>query len=166
MNEARPLALGVQSKLVIVIAVLLIFADVLWYGVKPEVFERLWRQLVDRPSGPLSFRFILQPSIAAIAAIYDGIKDARAGRSPFLWTIATNPGERVGRLSEGLAATARIILIGLVMDVVYQLLVFNTFYPNEALIIALLLTFVPYVIIRGPAARIARRWFGGASNGN
>ena len=31
------------------------------------------------------------------------------------------------------------------------------FYPGEALIVALLLAFVPYLLIRGPAARIARR---------
>jgi hypothetical protein len=32
------------------------------------------------------------------------------------------------------------------------------FYPGEALIVALLLAFVPYLLIRGPAERIARRW--------
>jgi len=38
----------------------------------------------------------------------------------------------------------------------------KTFYPVEALIISLVLAYLPYVLIRGPAARIARRW-GGAS---
>jgi hypothetical protein len=32
------------------------------------------------------------------------------------------------------------------------------FYPAEAVIVALLFAFVPYVIMRGPATRIARRW--------
>jgi hypothetical protein len=54
-------------------------------------------------------------------------------------------------------ATARIILLGLVMDVIYQALVLRTFYPNEALIIALLLAFVPYLIIRGLVLRGWRR---------
>jgi hypothetical protein len=36
--------------------------------------------------------------------------------------------------------------------------VLKTFYPVEALLIAILLAFVPYVLIRGPAARVARRW--------
>ena len=67
-----------------------------------------------------------------------------------------NPQERVARLREGLNATARIILLGLVMDVIYQIIVFKTFYPVEALIIALLLAFVPYLLIRGPVTRIAR----------
>ena len=71
-------------------------------------------------------------------------------------TVLRNPQERVGRLREGLNATARIILLGLVMDVIYQLIVLKTFYPNEALVIALLLAFVPYVIIRGLVLRVAR----------
>ena len=35
----------------------------------------------------MKFRFILQPSMAAIAAIRDGLKDARTGRSPYFWAI-------------------------------------------------------------------------------
>jgi hypothetical protein len=68
-------------------------------------------------------------------------------------------------LNEGLNATARIILLGIAMDVIYQRIEFETFYPVEALIIALLLAFVPYLLIRGPVARIARRWRGDASAG-
>jgi hypothetical protein len=67
------------------------------------------------------------------------------------------PRERTRRLNEGLNATARIIL-GLVMDAIYQVIVLRRFYPAEAVIVALLFAFVPYVIIRGPAARVARRW--------
>jgi hypothetical protein len=51
------------------------------------------------------------------------------------------------------------------MDLFYQLLVFKTFYPNEAVIIAFLLAFMPYLVIRGPVTRIARFWRGGASGG-
>jgi hypothetical protein len=154
-----------MPKLVIGLAILLMVADVLWYGVRGEEFERLWHQLLDRPSGPMAFRFILQPLMAVIAASHDGLKDARAGRSPYLWTIARHSRKRAGRLREGLTATARIILLGLAMDLFYQLLVFKTFYPNEAVILAFLLAFIPYLVIRGPVTRIARWWRGGASGG-
>lgn len=164
MTDAAPQELGLVPKLVIGLAILLTVAGLLWRGVTVEVLERSWRHLLDRPSGPMSFRFILQPLVAAIAAIHDGVKDARAGRSPYLWTIALNPRERVGRLREGLTATARILLLGLAIDVIYQLPVHQTFYPGEALVIAVLLAFVPYLLIRGPAARVARWWRGGASS--
>ena len=85
----------------------------------------------------MSFRFILQPSMAAIAAIHDGVKDARTGRSPFLDSRAQSR-ERVERLREGLIATARIILLGIAMDVIYQSW-YSDVLSGEALLIALLL---------------------------
>ena len=157
--------LGILPKVVVAVAISLVAAGVLWHGVTVEALQRLWGNLVDRPSGPMAFPFILQPTMAVIAAIRAGVKDALAGRSPYLWTVLRRPQERVGRLREGLNAAAGIILFGLAMDVIYQVLELKMFYPVEALIIALLLAFVPYLLIRGPVARVARRWHGGASAG-
>jgi hypothetical protein len=67
----------------------------------------------------------------------------------------------MGRLRGELIATARIILLGIAMDVIYQFLVFETFYPAQSLLIAPLLAFIPYLLIRGPATLIARWWRGG-----
>jgi len=44
------------------------------------------------------------------------------------------------------------------MDAIYQFLVLRWFYPGEALITAFVLAVLPYLLIRGPAARIARHW--------
>jgi hypothetical protein len=161
MNDATSQELGILAKLVLVLAIVLIVAGVVWHGVTGEAFRRFWHDLVERPDAPMRFRFFLQPLMAAIAAVHDGRVDARAGRSPYLMTVLRNSQERVGRLREGLNATARIILLGLVMDVIYQLLVLKTFYPNEALVVALLLGFVPYLIIRGLVLRFARWRLGG-----
>jgi hypothetical protein len=136
----------------------LIVAGIVWHGVSIPIFRRIWHDLVERPNAPMRFRFILQPLMAAIVAIRDGLKDARSGSSPYFWTLVTNPRERIRRLNEGLNATARIILLGLVMDAIYQVVVLKRFYPGEAVIVAILFAFVPYVIMRGPALRIARRW--------
>jgi len=157
MTDANEEELGLLAKLVIALAILLIVAGVLWHGVTVAVFKRLWHNLVEEPSGPMRFRFILQPLMAAIVAIRDGRKDARTGHSPYFWTVLRKPQERVARLREGLNATARIFLLGIAMDAIYQVIVLKRFYPIEALIIALLLAFVPYLLIRGPVARIARR---------
>ena len=127
----------------------------IWYGVSAEVRGRVWQDLMDRPFGPMMFRFILQPIMAAIAALHDGVKDARAGSSPYFWAILTNRGERSARLREGFISTARVIILGLVMDVTYQLIVLHTFYPGEAAIVALLLAFVPYLLLRGLFFRVA-----------
>ncbi len=72
--------------------------------------------------------------------------------------MLTQPAKVQGRLNEGLIATARIILLGLAMDLVYQKIVFDTFHPVEAVLIAILLAFVPYLLLRGPVTRVARWW--------
>ena len=57
-----------------------------------------------------------------------------------------------------LAAVGRILLLGIAMDVAYQFRVFGGFnYPLQTLAIAVLLALVPYLLFRGPAARVMRR---------
>ena len=34
-----------------------------------ETLARFWEELLSRPSGPMSFRFVLQPTMAALFAI-------------------------------------------------------------------------------------------------
>ena len=156
MSNAGPQNLGILAKLVIVLAMVLFVGGIVWHGVTFDTIQRLSRNLFERTDAPMRFRFLLQPLMATLAAIHDGREDARAGRSPYFMTLLRNPQERVGLLREGLNATARIILLGLVMDVIYQFIVLKTFYPNEALVVALLLAFVPYLIIRGLVFRVAR----------
>jgi len=155
MTDTREL--GNLSKFVVSLTVLLIVAGILWYGVTLDTLQRLWHNLIERSDAPMRFRFVLQPLMAAAFAIRDGLRDARAGRAPFFTTILWRPLERAGRLREALNATARIILLGLLMDLIYQILVFRRFFPNEAVIIALLLGFVPYAVVRGLATRAAIR---------
>jgi hypothetical protein len=157
--------LGLLAKLVLVALVLLIIAGAVWHGATVATFKRIWFQELARPSGPMKFRFVLQPLMVAFFAIRDGVKDAQTGRAPFFWTMLYRPGRRFERLKEGLNATARIILLGLVMDVIYQYIVLKRFYPAEAVIIAIVLAFLPYVIIRGPVARIACEQRGGKGKG-
>jgi Ca2+/Na+ antiporter len=62
------------------------------------------------------------------------------------------------RLREGLHATIRVIVLALAMDVIYQVISFGEFYPVEAAVVVFVLAFAPYLLMRGPAARLARRW--------
>jgi len=80
MTDANPQALGLMAKLVLGSAIVLIAAGVLWHGITAAVFERFWHDLLERPDGPMRFRFILQPLMAAIAAIHDF-----TGRKPRGW---------------------------------------------------------------------------------
>ncbi len=156
----------VLARLVMALSVASVVFGIVMYGVSSEVLARIWHNMLDRPAGPFAFRFILQPIMATVAALRDGIQDARTGRAPFLRTVLTDPAQRRGRLDEALIATSRIVLLGLAMDTAYQLIEFKAFHPVEALIIALLLGVLPYLVLRGLVTRIARRWMGQASAGS
>lgn len=147
------------ARLVVGLVVAFVVVGLVSYGFSAEVRARIWQNLFERPDGPMVFRFFLQPTMAAIAAWRDGLDDARTGRTPFFAGAIVDPAQRLVRLNEALVATARIILLGLVMDAIYQAIEFQSFHPAEAVIIALALAFVPYVVLRGLIARAARRWF-------
>lgn len=133
------------------------------HGFSQDARERVWQSIIERPGGPMTFRFILQPVMALVMAAIDGIRDARSGSPPYLWSVIAEPGERGAQLYDGVISTSRILLLGLGMDVIYQAIEFKTFFPGEAAIIAVLLAFVPYLLFRGPFARLARLWLGRAA---
>ncbi|HEX2446213.1 MAG TPA: hypothetical protein VHJ77_19855 [Vicinamibacterales bacterium] len=123
-----------------------------------DTLANFWTNLVGRLTGPMTFRLILQPVMATIYAIRDGMKDAREGRPPYFWSIFTHPGEAGPLLREGARAVGRVILLGIVMDLVYQLIVFRSVHPIELVVVVFLLAFNPYLVLRGPVNRIAAHW--------
>ncbi|UPK08257.1 hypothetical protein IVB05_28800 [Bradyrhizobium sp. 170] len=137
-----------MTWLVVVLTIILLTLGVYWYGWSTEVHRRFWADIYDRIHGPMTFRFYLQPAMAALAALADGIRDARQGHKAFFWSALWSPDAPKGRLREGLISTARVVLLGLSMDVIYQFKVLDRFYPGEALMMALLLAVIPYFIFR------------------
>jgi hypothetical protein len=129
-----------------------------WYGVSVEVRQRFWSDIFDRAHGPMTFRLYLQPLMAAIAALFDGLRDVREGHKSFFWSTHGEPGAQAGRLREGLTSTARVVLLGLSMDAIYQFRVLDQFYPAEAVMMALLLAVIPYFVLRWIVEHVGRRW--------
>ena len=124
-----------------------------------DVTAHFWNDLVSRPAGPLAFRFIFQPLMAALLAIRDGYKDAKAGRPPYLYTMVRDASQRMPLAREGLLNVLRVMIFAAVMDAIYQLIEFKAFYLSELVFIVIVLAILPYLILRGPAGRIARRWY-------
>jgi hypothetical protein len=141
---------------VLALSVVLTVLGVYWYGWSSEVHERFWTDIAERVHGPMTFRFYLQPTMAAIAAYHDGVKDVRSGHKAFFWTALWDRTQPTGRIREGLNSTARIMLLGICMDVIYQFKVLDSFYPAEAVVIALLLAVLPYFVLRWVIERVAR----------
>lgn len=145
------------ARLVVGLMAAFVLGGVAWHGVSPETIGRVWQNLIDRPGGPMVFRFFLQPTMAAVAALIDGRRDARLGRPPMLAAVLRDPAQWSARLDEAVVATARIMLLGLAMDAIYQFIEFKAFHPVEAVVITLVLAFLPYVLLRGLVTRVARR---------
>ena len=121
-----------------------------------EMIIRLFENLSDRLTGPLHFRFFLQPGMAAFFAIRDGLKDAHEGRPPFFWSLFTDRTHRKEMLKDGWSSIGRVFGIATLMDAAYQLFVLKWFYPLETLIVVTVLAVLPYLLLRGPVNRLAR----------
>jgi hypothetical protein len=121
-----------------------------------DILKRLWENLINRPTGPMSFRLLVQPTVASILAIRSGLKDAREGRPAFLWAAVTNPAHRLDLLRQGWKDVGKVFALAVVLDVIYQLIVQRGVYVGELLIVATTLAIVPYCLIRGPVTRIGK----------
>lgn len=125
----------------------------------PEFFARVWEMLIGRVDGPFNFRLLVQPTVAAILAIRAGLRDARENRPPFLfWAIFTDPSARHDLPREGWKDVGKVFIVAVILDLTYEMIVYRWVYPGQALIVATVLAFIPYLLIRGPVTRIARRF--------
>ncbi|TIL60556.1 hypothetical protein [Mesorhizobium sp.] len=147
-----------MTWVVVALTAILLALGISWYGWSTEVHNRFWSDIFGRIGGPMTFRFFLQPTMALLAALPDGIRDARQGHSAFFWTNSGDVTQQRGRLRQGLVSTARVVLLGISMDVIYQHRVFEQFYPVEALMMAVLLAVIPYFVFRWIVERIAGWW--------
>jgi hypothetical protein len=122
-----------------------------------HLFARVGEQLVARVTGPMKFRLVLQPAMAIFFAVRGGLKDAREGTPPYFWGLFTDRGEREAMLKNGWKSVGKVFILAVVLDAIYQFIVLRWFYPGEAVIVAVILAILPYLLVRGPVNRIAQR---------
>jgi hypothetical protein len=122
-----------------------------------EIWARFSENLIDRVSGPMRFRLIMQPLMASILAFRSGLADARLGKPPYLWGLFSDPAARGERIRDGWKSVGRVFVLAMVLDVVYQLVVLRFVYPGETLVVSFVLAIVPYVSLRGLVTRLARK---------
>ena len=121
-----------------------------------HMWERVGSQLIARVTGPMKFRLVLQPCMAAFFAIRSGLADAKAGRPPYFWAMLSDSKERERLIKDGWKSVGRVFILAVVLDVVYQIIELRFVYPGEALIVAFVLAILPYLLLRGVVTRIAR----------
>ena len=115
--------------------------------------------LTDIPKrlyGPGRFRLLLQPLVATILGIRSGLADARAGRPPYLWGVLFHRSLRRELLKETLATVAMLVLMGILLDSLFQWLILGNSYLGAALVVGPILIVTPYTIARGLTNRLSR----------
>ena len=122
-----------------------------------ELFARIFEDLAGRVTGPMKFRLLLQPAMAIFFAIRSGLKDAREGKPAYFWALFTQPGERKAMLHDGWKSVGKVFVLAIVLDAIYQFIELRWIYPGEAVLVAVILAIVPYLLARGLVNRIARR---------
>jgi hypothetical protein len=124
-----------------------------------EMLTRVWDELIGRWNGPFAFRLILQPIVAAMLAARAGLRDARTRRPAYGWAIITDSAHCRDLLREGWKDVARLFVVAVLVDVIYEIIAFRRIYPVQPLIVAVCVALPPYLLIRGPVNRIVRRWY-------
>jgi hypothetical protein len=120
------------------------------------VFSRaLFEDIPKRLTGPGKFRFILQPLIAILLGIRSGLSDARAGRPPYLYGIFFHGHLRRELMVSGFETVVNVVLMGILMDSIFQWLILGASYPGAALLVGPVLILLPYATARALANRTA-----------
>lgn len=122
-----------------------------------DLWTRIVGGVIERTSGPLHLRLILQPAMSVTLAVLAGLKDAKAGKPPYFWALLTDPSHRVEMLQDGWKSVGKVFVLAWLLDIAYQLIAVRSLYPGGAIIVAIALAIVPYLIVRGLVTRVARR---------
>ena len=157
MNAKRStLLLGALTALVLLASLPGAFRDAFDRGGLYLFSQAFLEDLPKRLTGPGRFRFVLQPLIAMLLGIRSGMADARAGRPPYLLGLAIDRQRRGELARDGLEAVANLVLMGILLDSVFQWAILGTSHPGPALVVGPVLIATPYAVARALSNRVAR----------
>jgi len=112
-------------------------------------------QIAARLTGPMNFRFILQPLVAIfILGLKDGRMDAKAGTPPFVFDLILRPENRKRDLKSAFHRLLVPVIIGAILDGIAQYLIFKHIRPAAAVLVGALVMGIPYSLSRGITNRI------------
>ena len=137
MTLRRETIVTALAILVIAAAIPYAILDTIETG-RVYLFSRQFLEdLPRRFTGPGRFRFILQPMIAILLGVRGGLADAKAGNPPYLLGLLFHAGRRRELLRSGAAAIRTLLAAGIILDVVFQLVLYRAVHPGAALLVGL-----------------------------
>ncbi|MBS1518198.1 MAG: hypothetical protein JSS91_08925 [Bacteroidetes bacterium] len=119
-----------------------------------DFFSRFADNFNLKTDGPMSLRFIIQPLVSLFFAVKAGIRNSKRGDTPYLWGLIFEKGKRRDLVKEGWMDIGKLFIMALILDMAAQIIILKTVYPIEAIVTAVLLAVIPYMLINGPVNRI------------
>ena len=113
--------------------------------------------IVELLTGPGNLRFVVQPLIAILLAIRDGRNDAKAGTPAYLYEVVSGSGQRGATLKGGLKAILMPFSVAVILDSILQIVIFDVWRLQGALLVGLCLVGIPYVVVRSISNRLFSR---------
>jgi hypothetical protein len=144
------------ALLVIAAAIPYAVADTIATGRVYLFSAQFLEDLPRRFTGPGRLRFLLQPLVAIVLGIRGGVADARAGHPPYVFGLLFDAERRRSSLESGAAAIRTLLAMGIVLDVVFQLVIYRAVHPGAAVLIGPILICLPYAASRALTNRLAR----------
>lgn len=156
MKLRRKNIVPVLAILVIAAAIPYAIVDTLQTGRVYLFSSQFLEELPRRFSGHGRFRFILQPVLAILLGVRGGMADFRAGNPPYLFGLLFAAGRRKELLRSGAVVISTLLAMGIILDVVFQLVLYRAVHPGAALVVGPILISVPYTLSRALTTRLAR----------
>ena len=114
-----------------------------------------FEDLPKRLAGPGRLRFLFQPLMAILLGIRSGREDARLGRPPFLRGLILHKAHRADLLKSSFETISILLLMGILLDSLFQWVLLGISYPGAALVVGPVLITLPYVLARSVARVVA-----------
>lgn len=113
-----------------------------------EYFSEMW-------NGPGRLRFFLQPVLAILLGIRDGVRDAKDGRPPYVWSVLTGT-DRKQQLKHGLKQIAVPWAVGFGLSLVFQYVIRRVVHVGIAALFGAVFIAIPYMAARALSNRVYR----------
>jgi len=115
----------------------------------PYLFTtEFFKDLVARLLGAGRIRFILQPTIAIVIGVRQGLADARADLPNFLYGLAFHAQHRGYLVRSSVSGVRDLVAIAILLDIISQAIIFREIHAAAALILGPALIAVPYSVAR------------------
>ena len=123
-----------------------------------EFLKQVINELITRILlGPFHFRFIVQPIMAMLLGVRDGLTDAKAGSPPFIYGLYSCRKNLRPFIGGAIRRLQMPVLFATVLDAIVQYVMFGYIRPLTALLVGSMLMALPYSIARGISNRVRSR---------